>query len=1588
MINTIHLMKRFVRSTPCSGVIRFFYVFLAGLYLATALPSASADWALPFDRDLDFDILSPAPGGAWSLTGRQTLRFENSPDTPRGGSLTFPQRLELRQLRLTLLPVEGQLAPEAMRTLIITEPGRAQYKALFLSDIVRFDSLDTSAPGKRAVQRLTAGRDVLSKGGTITMVRQNGEAILDYNGVEIGRFPEPREPVQVSLQSVAVPMELSEVFVGGSMWPAARPRNFVPLAKANWNDPDHIAVYPPWPIRVAPAAGVNLSQAQAAPAVSEWRIGEEDYRNTEFGSISQESVDFVVGQHTDKEFPHRLTNFKARKTPESVRIHFNLKSAGPYTLRLSLSGAKNLMNIVHVKVDGQLVQKDIYRGSAVHSPFRDAIPLVLDQGPHVVEIQLELGQTTLHRLTHFTAFDSLALVPGHQPVVYERQAGAEQTLSEKLAPADAKRTTGREFHYRITGLPGQELEVTCSFFQPATSVRGAEIFDVEVNGQPWLKDFDVAAEGGSDGLIQRRGRMTPDGGVLDLHFKGTKGKALVNEILVKAGEQTVAYINCGVVPGVFQGFQGVNDITLGRFGDVPNPATYKSERDFFPWASQKWGATFSELGADFFAGHVNVVVDPGFELSRPEALTWRTLAEPAEVVAAPQATGTGASEFDATIQRSGKRSLRVQGTQGDFGLGGNRFFADWTRPYEFRGWVKGDQATGKTYLQITWYAAATKIPRRYENYDVGHERGNGAARYGFIKSGTSRSEAVAGTFDWKQLTLRVTPPRGTVVAEFCLRSDDNSGTVWFDDLECDGYGALAAEAMVSNAGYPTKSYKHAVVVTKTPLTQLDFAIRTTAGAKQVFEGQLKDLGHKAMLNRHAYLAEFSTFQKPGEYVLEAKGPAGQTVQSLPFTIAEGRYLDIAKRAGFYYYWARCGMEVPGYHEACHTDDAFVGSEYFDCGQRQGAHKDLVGGWHDAGDFGKFHSRMIEPIYSLATAALLHPPAWTYPGEQMPALVSDAVWGADYLVKISRGNGLFFANLYGGVWGIIPIAEPSVETDGIPDTVDGLGRPAAGYLIGTFTTPALALAQAAIAVRPYDAKRAETYLKVARENYDSYAAFWKDAIEPATPAWKRLVMEPKALWAAATLYRATGDERFAKEAEEWLLRVLELLEQNTHRSGEFFFAEPPKQNNFPYAYLQGVMDYLETFPKSSHVGRAKAVVVKEIEERILPDTSFGNNPFGVHENLRSDTLWYYPEYNYTTEYFPKTAALLAWAADLFDRPDWRDAAERNFQWMIGNNHLQASYVAGIGQRQLPGWSGLLATPGLRHGVLPGAITKGICWGSGRVAPWTPGGRVALAYYGLPRGFGTAVIHDGKGFYSHGQALEIWEQFNGSLVLSAIRLQKARLPEMTTDTSPVKFPLGSPNLVENGGFEKAIASSIIRDKQRADWQIGSDEFADAWDLVGGQGGAAELVTDASGAHSGTRYLRVVKQDDQRTAAIMTGRSGKETFAVKPGEVYWLRVWMKGRGKVMTAVHEFGQSGDQYSRPLDERWLTGEWQPVDIEYTVPAQTTVLQDGGRLADFDRVRFSIHLAPQGELLIDDVMLRRAPEIELPNPMLLEHASN
>ena len=153
-----------------------------------------------------------------------------------------------------------------------------------------------------------------------------------------------------------------------------------------------------------------------------------------------------------------------------------------------------------------------------------------------------------------------------------------------------------------------------------------------------------------------------------------------------------------------------------------------------------------------------------------------------------------------------------------------------------------------------------------------------------------------------------------------------------------------------------------------------------------------------------YVADFSDFRKPGIYLITLNNE----YNSVPFQIREDLYLRTLRKAYDYIHIQRCGQEVPGYHGACHLDDAII--------RETGGHLDTTGGWHDAGDLRKWMEHTMLLGVAICQIKRNLNPKWNEYDKKEGDLLNELRWGNAYFLKMQDEKGMVWNDVAGGVDG--------------------------------------------------------------------------------------------------------------------------------------------------------------------------------------------------------------------------------------------------------------------------------------------------------------------------------------------------------------------------------------------------------------------------------------------------------------------------------------------------------------------------------------------------------------------------------------------
>ncbi len=510
----------------------------------------------------------------------------------------------------------------------------------------------------------------------------------------------------------------------------------------------------------------------------------------------------------------------------------------------------------------------------------------------------------------------------------------------------------------------------------------------------------------------------------------------------------------------------------------------------------------------------NVAPNPSFELDLQRLGGWLPVGVVTE-------SGPYGIEIVEEVSRTGRRSLQILPGPLDT-VTGTSFFADYNggegqRKTTAPGGVRGARTVAMrlerdiaTISTSAWIRRAAETPVTiYVVWTTRRDREPVVELRRDVVTKPARE--LAG---WEEFELQADVPDDAHQLQLWIETQGTE-PVLVDDVVLRFHRRSQQQLLVDQLGYEADS------LTKRVVLQSSDNLADVAEAR-IVDLQTTDVVLTADWTAHGYLpswdryhwtAEFSSLRRPGKYVIKTE-TSGNVVVSPPFAVGDKLFEShAAALADRFYYYQRCGCEVPGFHAACHLDDAQLAD---------GTWKDLTGGWHDAGDYNKYNGLTPEAVWALAFAYHRKPQlfaGWDRDDNGRPDILDEAWWGARFVRKMLDPGSLELIEAVSSgyrYWG-----PPEKETDNRPGTGDerpirpGKGDPSycvAGFaLLGKYLAEDPQASPAAVAA-------GHEYLALAERMFARSGG----GIERLVP-----------------LYVATVDDRYREAARD---RVGELLDQ--------------------------------------------------------------------------------------------------------------------------------------------------------------------------------------------------------------------------------------------------------------------------------------------------------------------------------------------------------------------------------------------------------------------------------------------------------------
>jgi Glycosyl hydrolase family 9/Cellulase N-terminal ig-like domain len=550
-------------------------------------------------------------------------------------------------------------------------------------------------------------------------------------------------------------------------------------------------------------------------------------------------------------------------------------------------------------------------------------------------------------------------------------------------------------------------------------------------------------------------------------------------------------------------------------------------------------------------------------------------------------------------------------------------------------------------------------------------------------------------------------------------------------------GMLADEAKVltNHVGYELAGPKRAVVQGKAGDTVSNCALKRDGSDETVLALELKLAGPvKKWKDWTFWTTEFDAFQTEGKYYIACTTAHGP-VRSYPFmieplalehhTLSDAIYFLKEKRSSGQF--DKADRHLP-----------------FD-GKKKGT-LDAHGGWWDAtGDYGKHLSHLsfstyFNPqqvplsAYSLMKSyELLDRSGVADYARYKTRLLDEAMFGADYLVRVKAPAGSFYRSIATG--GVKQVPEErkvagEMKSFGIYQSntqkPSGMVEQASNdmeYEVSYRSGGGVAIAALAMASRyPVSGEFASAdYLRAAEE---AFAYLEQNNLKMVNDGMENIVDDYCALTAATELYKATKKEQYKAAADRRAKSLVARLVAdgpfpNYWRADDgtrpFFHASDA---GFPVVSLLYYVEIADAATKKEVLGAVKKSLQHE-----LAVTGEVNNPFGYGRQFVQDKSGN----RHTTFFFPHNSDAAPWwqgenarlaslaAAARLAQPRFKDDMEFSKQldayganqlnWILGLNPYDSCMMYGVGHNNVDylffdSWEFTNAPGGISNGITSG------------------------------------------------------------------------------------------------------------------------------------------------------------------------------------------------------------------------------------------------------------------------------------------------
>ncbi len=425
-----------------------------------------------------------------------------------------------------------------------------------------------------------------------------------------------------------------------------------------------------------------------------------------------------------------------------------------------------------------------------------------------------------------------------------------------------------------------------------------------------------------------------------------------------------------------------------------------------------------------------------------------------------------------------------------------------------------------------------------------------------------------------------------------------------------------------------------------------FCVKTADGRER-FRGKTEHFGFDRLSGDTVCIADFSDFDEIGEYYVEAAEACSEF-----FTIGDGVYskpLALTSKA-FYYLRCGCGLDekYAGVyrHAPCHTSDAALWED-------RNVYIGATGGWHDAGDYGRYVTAGSVALAHLLYSYILYPNtvkklSLNIPESEgyLPDILAECKYELDWLLKMQRQDGAVYHKLTTAAHA--PFVMPENDKSQL------YLLPVSSMASADF---AAVCALASRVLKEYSIEYSVKLLAAAEKTYkwlETHREFipFENPEGCTTGGYGERTDADNRFWAACEMYAATADEKYYSD----VLRYADSIPLT-----ELGYASVGGLGALAYLTCNRGRGYDSLAEKLSDSFLKKAEALKTTADSCGYGAAMDENSYCWGSNMN----------------LMKHGMIFAIADTVLDKSEYREYAKLQAEVLLGRNALGISYITGIG-----------------------------------------------------------------------------------------------------------------------------------------------------------------------------------------------------------------------------------------------------------------------------------------------------------------------